>query len=94
MTPIEAMAKAHWHRCDHVKGFMPWDELLPETRAYDIEDMRAALLALAAADLPFEVIAAGAHWASPDIQDQRTAYVEASFRAMLRSIASEGESNG
>jgi hypothetical protein len=43
MTPIEAMAKAHWAESENCQ----WEHLLPEDRAHMVAMMRAALLALA-----------------------------------------------
>lgn len=52
---------------------------------------RASLIALSEAGIGINHIASGAHWAADDMktlpQDMRTAYVEASFRAICRSIA-------
>jgi len=91
MTPIEAMARAHWHRRDDVEGFMPWEELQPETRASDVADMRAALLALCEVELPEEAKIEGAKEMTSDPEAIRlySRAVTRPFRAVLRSIASE-----
>jgi hypothetical protein len=72
MKPIEKMAEAAWHRAYGAR----WEELTEHTRNEKISDMRAALMALAEADLPRAV------------QGRELSIMDhAVFRAMLRTIS-------
>lgn len=79
--PLEIMAKAAWE----LYGGSTWEEISvadPEKRRQTVEFVRAALLALAEAELPEEVSKTG--------RETLLAYGNGSddmFRAMLRSIA-------
>lgn len=48
MTPLEAMAKAYWEN----RGSLPWDGLTPALKKQELDDMRAALIALGETELP------------------------------------------
>jgi hypothetical protein len=96
MTPIEAMAKAHWAESENCQ----WEHLLPEDRAHMVAMMRAALLALAEVELPESAKHAGtrggfaAMMAMDDhktFEDARPVVSEHVFRAIIRSLAEDGE---
>lgn len=95
MTPLEAMAKAYWEN----RGCQPWHKLPDSMKRDEMQDMRAALLGLAASDLPTMMKGAGA----VEIAGIRSEHgdgrhlweADAAFKAMLRAIASpEGEVGG
>jgi len=90
MTPLEAMAKAEQER---LPGATPWKELPEHARREYVDDMRAALLALAEAELPWEQIQSGdaAYYAVAQTKggDRATAITN-QFRAICRAIAEEG----
>lgn len=77
MTPLEIMAKAHWADSENTA----WENLLPQDRAHMIGVMRAALLALAEAELqPTIKAAGGSNWKQSG---------EEEFKWVLRAIATE-----
>jgi hypothetical protein len=78
---LEIMAKAAW---EHPDGPTLWRDLPENMRTSEIAAMRAALLALAEADISREMIDAG-------LEDDDTARrFEDAFRSICRSLA-EGE---
>lgn len=56
MTPLEIMAKGFWNSFSSVDT---WDELSARHKELAMKHMHAALLALAEADLPKEILDAG-----------------------------------
>ena len=93
MTPLEIAAKARWE--SRAEGNFPhrWEDFTDEGRKAHMEDMRAALLALAEAKLPVNIIGAGAakiggvraeHGDGRHLLEARAA-----FPAMCRAIAED-----
>lgn len=83
MKPIEVMAKLRWERMSSRNGaFQPWESLSANLRVENIEDMRVALLALAEACYPDEIMQVGG--IALDGMDVNAARA---FRAMLLAIA-------
>ncbi len=88
MTPLEIMAKAKWEAqvkrnfgVDAPGTFGAWEQIGPTIQAGQMNDMRAALLALAEAELSKEQITIG-------LGDDRYAECfERDFLLMLRAIA-------
>lgn len=91
MTPLEAMAKAYWEN----RGNQPWDGLTIAFKKQEMDDIRAAVLALAECDfyVPDQVV--------PSVEEVdgevRAAELTVApftsicvFRNLLRSIA-EGD---
>jgi hypothetical protein len=80
-SPLEAMAKS-WAESEDAA----WENQLPEDRAYMISVMRAALLALAEADM-----------SDPELKQRMREFIKDRthlrqfefFRAMLRAIAED-----
>ena len=94
MTPLEIAAKAYWNADPDCLACGEWDGIPPTARADATKAMRAALLALAAADLPVNIIGAGAakiggiraeHGDGRHLWEARAA-----FPAMCRAIAESG----
>ena len=89
MTPLEIAAKAYWEKRQEPKPF-PWEQQTAAFRQREVEQIRAALLALANMDLPDSVVQAGA-----DAIERASHYGGASdeyeakvaFDAMCRAIA-------
>lgn len=84
--PLEIMAKANWTRA----GSLPWEMLDPNMREKKIGDMRAALLALAEAELSEDVLTAGREEVTYAGCFGLGRGPSSAFRAMLREIAREG----
>lgn len=84
LKPIEAMAKAHWETF----AFPSWEETPEDIKLRCLQRARAALLALAEADLPDEAIRMGAnpYFNEKLLSEEATAQC---FRAMLRTIAED-----
>lgn len=82
MNLLEVMAKAHWADSEN----MAWESLSPEDRAHMLNMMRAALLALAEAELPDTVVAGLSEMlAMPD--EFAPDVARGVFRHVLRAIA-------
>jgi len=85
MTPLEIAAKARWE--SRAEGNFPhrWEDFTDEGRKAHMEDMRAALLALAEEELPKEVltITGPAGW-HVDMDHRRCI-----FRIIVRAIAED-----
>jgi hypothetical protein len=91
MKPLERMAKANY---EAESGDGSWDLVSELSQKKLMQYMRAALLALAEAELPEDVTQAGNDAAcdadsGPDIYP-----TDRAFRAICRSIANEGGRNG
>jgi hypothetical protein len=85
MTPLERMAKAAW---DRLATDDPWESLSNQGREENIENMRAALLSLAEAELPDGVKDIGWETYVNSEIDHEPAMAEI-FKAMTRAIAGE-----
>lgn len=85
MTPIEIAAKAWWDFEVEQSDCSKWDDLTDEYKNQRIRFMRAALLALADAELPRDAIKAGSQaidWGGELCED-----ADILVREVLRSIA-------
>jgi hypothetical protein len=91
MTPLEIAAKGWWE-AESLRG-LPWEQVSEDVQERTMRRMRAALMALAEADLPEDVSQAGANAVNRHNQyggqDDR-ADARVCFAAMLRAIAGEG----
>ena len=92
MTPLEMVAKARWE--SRAEGNFPhrWEDFTDEGRKAHMEDMRAALLALAEADLPETITEIGisAYDEKAVSPMELVAGFNQAFRAMCRAIAESG----
>jgi hypothetical protein len=84
MTPLEAMAKAHWEASP--ASVPPWEKLTPNCQSEDIARMRSALLALAKAELPHRMEDDMGRALYPN---ERDGMYRDAFRLMIRAIAEE-----
>jgi hypothetical protein len=82
MLPIEAMAKAHWADSEDTS----WENLLPEDRDHMVKVMRAALLALAEAEIQEELTYRAVE-AFDEEHGTLNESLVAGLRAMLKAIA-------
>lgn len=91
MTPLEKMAKAFWENHTKVTAF---ETLGAKFQSELADNMRAALLALAEAKLPVNIIGAGAAkigGVRAEHGDGRHLWeARAAFPAMCRAIAESG----
>lgn len=88
MTPLEKMTKAH---CEVEWGPGSWDLVSRERRKDLCMDMRAALLALAQCKLPEHATQIGVDAACDSDSGEDIQPTDRAFRAMLRSIATNGK---
>jgi len=92
MTPLEIAAKARWESRAEDNFPHRWEDFSDEGRKAHMEDMRAALLALARADLPDDVFTRAFGELTSDNFDRiGHGEAEAVFRAMCRAIAESGK---
>jgi hypothetical protein len=86
MTPLEIITKAHFDSRHELAGIYPWDRQTREVKSREIKHMRAALLALAEAELPHRMEDDRGWTVYPHEQDGMYRDV---FRIMLRAIAED-----
>lgn len=90
MTPLEAMARAHWEKTQMAFGSHSWEESPDEDRVRCMDEMRAVLLALAEAELPEEALKCSLGTSKHTKQamfESRMDLRPMIFRAVCRAIA-------
>lgn len=92
MTPLEIAAKAAYDEwINPVIGIeSTWEELPEGHRSRMVESQRAALLALAEIDLPYELME-DALMSAEKVGRDRHCYERGHFRALLHLLAKESQ---
>jgi hypothetical protein len=87
MSPLEIITKAHFDSRHELAGVYPWDRQTREIKSREIKHMRAALLALAEAELPGQTLNEGAM--AVTLEGPQRHKAREAFRAILRAIAED-----